>query len=101
MGKTRPPYPEDFREQLVALHRSGRTVSSLSAEYGPHVSTIRDWIAKARSSAEGVAVFDDDERAELKRLRKENAQLKLEREILEKAAAWFAQKTVPKSHSGS
>lgn len=101
MGKTRPPYPEEFREQLIALYRSGRTARSLSTEYGPHVTTIREWIKKARLEASDDAVIDDDEREELKRLRKEVRQLKLEREILEKAAAWFAQKTVPTSHSGS
>ena len=101
MGKTRPPYPEEFREQLVALYRSGRSATSLAEEYGPHVSTIREWIRKARLETPEAAVVDQDEREELKRLRKENRQLKLEREILEKAAAWFAQKTVPTSHSGS
>lgn len=69
-------YPPEFRRQLVQLHRAGRTLSDL-----------------ARDAGAGDGGLTTDERAELARLRHENKRLKLEREILGKAAAWFAQET--------
>jgi transposase len=92
MPRTRNPYPAEFRDQLVALARSGRSVESLAREFEPCVATIHGWIKQAERD-EGVR--DDGltsaEREELRRLRRENKQLRQERDILAKAAAWFAQ----------
>ncbi len=90
MGKTRPPYPPEFKRQVVALYRAGRSIAELAEEFEPSDVTIRDWIRQAEAD-EGLRseVLTTDEREELKRLRRENRQLKLEREILSKAAAWF------------
>ena len=96
---SRQPYPPEYREQILSLHRSGRSVASLARDFEPSAATIHNWIKKAE--ADQAPELSDDERAELKRLRLENKRLRTEREILEKAAAWFAQKTVPPSHSGS
>lgn len=98
MSSTRPPYPPEYREQIINLHRSGRTIASLARDFEPSVCTIRAWIRKANNVGpeKEEPVPAEDERAELLRLRKEVAVLKQEREILEKAAAWFAQKTVLK-----
>lgn len=102
MPRTRPPYPAEYRERILELYRSGRTIASLAREFEPCAWTIRNWIkADEADQAEPNSRLTEDERAELKRLRRENEQLKVEREILEKATAWFAQKTVPKSRSGS
>lgn len=91
MAQTRPPYPREYREQIVALHRSGRTVSSLSKEFGPTETSIRHWIKQAGLDAgERHDGLTTEERQELVRLRRENRVLREEREILEKAAAWFA-----------
>jgi transposase len=100
MGKTRPQYPAEYREQIVALHRSGRSVTSLARDFEPSVWTIRNWIREANKEDEGPPA-DETLDAEVKRLRQEVRQLKMERDILEKATAWFAQKTVPKSSSDS
>jgi len=97
---SRPPYPDEYREQILSLHRSGRSVASLARDFEPTATTIHNWIKKAEAD-QAEPILNDDERAELARLRRENQQLKTEREILEKAAAWFAQKTVPTSRSGS
>jgi transposase len=78
----------------VDLARAGRTAASLAREFEPTENTIRNWIAQADRDA-GVRTdgLTSDERAELNRLRRENRTLREEREILKKAAAWFAQET--------
>jgi transposase len=94
MGRTRLPYPPEFREQMVALVRSGQTPESLSREFEPTAQTIHNWVKQADLDAghrtDGLTTA---EREELRRLRRENKQLKIEREILKKAAAWFARET--------
>ena len=92
MPRTRKPYPGEFREQLVALVRAGRTPEELSREFEPTAQSISNWVAQADRDAgirrDGLTTA---ERTELTHLRRENRQLKLEREILSNAAAWFAQ----------
>jgi transposase len=78
----------------VELARSGRSVSSLAQEFEPTETTIRHWIAQAdRDDGRGDGGLTTDERKELNQLRRENRTLREEREILKKAAAWFAQET--------
>ena len=82
------PYPREYREQIMALHRAGRNIDDLAAEFEPHRDTIKGWIrAATRLDAPPPC---SDEREELLRLRKENRILRQERDILSKAAAWFA-----------
>jgi len=94
MGKVRRPYPKEFREQIVALARAGRRPAELAAEFEPTEPTIRGWIAQADRD-EGLRHdgLTAAEKEELVRLRPENRQLKIEREILAKAAVWFARET--------
>lgn len=104
MGKVRPPYPQEFKEQIIALARAGRTPAELAREFEPTEQSIRDWIAQAdRDDGLRHDGLTTAEREELARLRRENRQLKIEREILAKAAAWFARETeqVPPRSSGS
>ena len=104
MPRTRPPYPEKFREQTVELARNGRTPKDLAEEFEPTETTIRNWLKQADrdegKSAEGLST---DEREELRELRKKLRQLKQERDILAKATAWFARETedVPPKSSDS
>jgi transposase len=104
MGRTRLPYPPEFREQMVALVRAGRTPESLSREFEPTAQTIHNWVKQADLD-EGLRSdgLTTAEREELRRLRRENKQLRIEREILKKAAAWFARETdsVPPRRSSS
>jgi len=90
MPRTRPPYPSEFRAQILELVRLGRTPNELAREFEPSAQTIRDWIKQAEIEAgqrqDGLTTA---EKQELARLRRENKQLRLEREILAKAAAWF------------
>ena len=103
MGKTRAPYSVEFREKMVALVRAGRSPTALSKEFEPSAQTICNWVAQAdRDEGRRDDGMTSVEREELRRLRKENRQLREEREILAKAAAWFAQETnsiPPKSSS--
>jgi transposase len=94
MPKSRPPYPPELRRQLVELVRAGRSPEELAREYEPSAQAIRNWV---RQGDIDVGARDDglttDEREELRRLRRENRILIEEREILKKAAAWFAAET--------
>jgi len=104
MAKTRPPYPQQFKDQIVALGRSGRTPAERAREVAPSEPTIRDWVAQAdRDDGVRQDGLTTAEKEELVRLRRENRQLRIEREILSKAAAWFARETeqVPPRSIGS
>ena len=104
MPKSHPPYPEEFRRQLIDLVRSGRTPESLAQEFEPTAQSIRNWVAQAdRDEGRCDDGLTSAERAELTKLRGENRRLRQEREILKKAAAWFAKESesTPKKGSGS
>jgi transposase len=104
MGKTRRPYPQEFRDQIIKLARAGRTPAELAKEFEPNVQTICNWIAQAdRDEGRRSDGLNSVEQDELRRLRKENRRLREEREILSKAAAWFAQETdsIPPKSSNS
>ena len=88
-------YPMEFRRQMVELVRAGRTPEELSREFEPSAQAIRIWVREAENEAgdRSSPVLTEEEKEELQRLRRENKQLRLEREILAKAAAWFARET--------
>ncbi len=80
-------YTPEFKRQMVALHRAGRSAASLSKEFGPSAWTIGLWIKQAaRDEGKGDGGLTSAEREELTQLRRENRKLKEEREILAKAA---------------
>ena len=94
MPKSKPPYPPDFRSRMIDLARSGRTLRSLSREFSVTETTIRSWLRQADlDTGRRTDGLMTDEKQELARLKKENARLREERDILEKAAAWFAQES--------
>lgn len=102
MPRTRPAYPADFRRQIIELYRTGRSIRELAREFEPSEQTIRTWIVQADvDEGNRTDRITTDERDELKRLRKENRRLQQERDILAKAAAWFARETgsIPSSSS--
>jgi transposase len=90
----RHSYPREFQEQLIALVRAGRTPESLAKEFEPSAQSIRSWAKQADVDGgrrtDGLTSTDQQE---LRTLRRENRQLKLERDILSKATAWFARET--------
>ena len=104
MPKSRGPYPREFRRQMVELVRAGRTPDELAQEFEPSAQSIRKWVAQAdRDEGRRSDGLSSPEREELRRLRRELKQVKLEREILAKAAAWFARETdaIPPKDSDS
>ncbi len=95
MRRFKPPYPPEFRTRIIELVRSGRTQASLAKEFGVTDMTMRAWVRQADLDAgQRTDGLTTEEKQELARLRKENARLREERDILEKAAAWFAQEAV-------
>src|SRR5579862_1272269 len=96
-------YTPEFKRQMVDLVCAGRTEASLSKEFGPTAWSIALWGKQdARDQGKGDGGHTSAEREELTRLRRENRKLKEEREILSKAAAWFATESGPsKRSSGS
>jgi transposase len=104
MPRTRPPYPPEFREQIVALVRAGRSPEELGREYQPTEPTIRSWVAQAdRDHGVRTDGVTSAEKEELQRLRRENKILRREKEILKRAAAWFARESssIPERDSSS
>ncbi len=104
MPRNRKPYPLEFRQQLVELVRAGRSPGSLAGEFEPSAQAIRNWVRQAdRDDGRRADGLTTAERTELRRLRRENATLREEREILKKAAAWFARETgsIPSGSSTS
>jgi len=90
----KPPYPAQFRQQMVELVQAGRSASDLSREFGPHVTSILSWVRQA-GEASGVVpaqagALSTSERQELLELRRKLRQVQMERDILAKATAWFA-----------
>jgi transposase len=93
-------YTPEFKRQMVDLVRSGRSPASLAKEFGPSAWTIALWVKQdARDAGKGDGGLSSGERDELRRLRRENRRLKEEREILSKAAAWFATESAPSKRS--
>jgi transposase len=104
MPQTRLPYPKEFREKIIQLAFNGRSVVDLAKEFEPSEQTIRNWIQQTYiDTGHRHDGLSSNEKQELSRLRKENRCLQQERDILAKAAAWFARDTgsIPPTSSNS
>ncbi len=93
MSKSRAPYAVEYRAEMVRLVRAGRSIEELSREFEPSHQTIRNWVRLADIDDGQRNGLTTTEREELGRLRRENRILREEKEILAKAAAWFAEET--------
>jgi transposase len=104
MPRTHPPYAPEYRRRIIELARTGRPIAQLAREFEASANAIRQWVKQAGLD-EGLRNdgLTTAEREELNRLRRENRVLREEREILSKAAAWFATETgsVPSRRSNS
>ena len=95
-GRTRAPYPSEYKAELVRLVRDeGRSPSELAREFEPSAQSIMNWVAQAEIDDGKRGGLTTDEKAELRRLRSENRVLRMEKDLLEKAAAFFAAKNTP------
>ena len=90
-GSRRRRYPPEYRKRMVELARAGRSPASLAREFDPSEQTIRNWVRQADLDegrrSDGLTT---DARRELRDLKRENRRLREERDILKRAAAWFA-----------
>ena len=95
MGRTRPAYPPEFRREAVSIMRSGaRSPRQLAAELGCSEQTLRNWLRQDQADrGERTDVLSNEERQRLRELERENRVLKQEREILKRAAAFFARES--------
>jgi transposase len=93
--RTRPPYPEEFRREAIEFARtSSKSQREIAEDLGISDVTLRNWVKRAeRDEGKRPDGLSTDEREELHRLRRENQTLRMEREILKKAAAFFARET--------
>jgi transposase len=92
--KTRPAYPDEFRREAIELLRAGRTPRELAESLGVSQQTLRNWRRQDQlDHHERDDSLTTDEREELRRLRRENTRLAQERDLLKRAAAFFAKET--------
>ena len=89
-GKTRPPYPDEFRDKAIELARSSdRSINQIADELGVSGQTLRNWVHQAEVDAGKRGGLTSEEQDELRALKRENKRLRMERDILKKAAAFF------------
>ena len=92
MAETRRKFDRDFKEGAVRLVReTGRPVAEVARDLGINEGTLGNWVnADKRRRGDGTGALDEDERAELARLRKENAELAMERDVLKRSVALWS-----------
>ena len=92
MGQARKKYTQEYKDEAVELViSSGRPMAEIARDLGINEGTLGNWVNTVRKSGKlKDKPLETDERAELKELREENRRLKMERDFLKKAAAWFA-----------
>ncbi len=91
MNKKPRRYTEEFRRQMIDLVRAGRTPEKLSREFEPSAQAIRNWVTASETDDGTSEDWSESERRELREAKQEIRRLREERDILKKAAVWFAQ----------
>ncbi len=94
MPRTRAPYPPEFRAEAIRLVKaSGESIRQVAKDLGVSDQTLRNWVAQDDVDGSRKSGLTSDERVRLRELERENRKLREEREILRKAAAFFASET--------
>src|SRR5712672_3037664 len=96
MGETRRKFDHDFREGAVRLVReTGKPIAQVARDLGVNEGTLGNWCAQdRRARGEGSGALSEDERAELERLRKENAELAMQRDVLKRSVALWVREAM-------
>jgi transposase len=89
MARNYRKYDEDFKQGAVALVlETGKPIAQVARELGVNEGTLGNWVAKSRRRDDGAdAELSESERAELARLRKENTELRMQRDVLKRSVA--------------
>ena len=92
MGQARKKYTQQYKDEAVELVvSSGRPIAEIARNLGINEGTLASWVNRAKASGKlKEKPLDTEGRARLKELEEENRQLRMERDFLKKAAAWFA-----------
>ena len=95
MPEVRRKFDQEFREGAVRIVReTGKPIAEIARELGISAGTLGNWVAKDRAEREGAQGLSTDDVAELKRLRAENARLRMERDVLKRSVVlWVGEAT--------
>lgn len=95
MPEKRMKYDREFREGAVRIvEETGKPIAQVARDLGVHEGTLGNWVAQARAKRDGHAELSGNDVAELKRLRAENAELRMERDVLKRSVVlWVKEAT--------